>query len=84
MHFNPHPRTEGDWSSCALVMAIAHFNPHPRTEGDRPLADEYPALCDFNPHPRTEGDVEKGFCSAGVTISTHTLARRVTGLSLFF
>ena len=34
MHFNPHPRVEGDISSSAVACAVQNFNPHPRVEGD--------------------------------------------------
>ena len=34
LHFNPHPRTEGDFAYVSFIKSHLNFNPHPRTEGD--------------------------------------------------
>ena len=79
-NFNPHPRTEGDGQLGDSGPPARNFNPHPRTEGDQrdPVGIQRAAYY-FNPHPRTEGDSRPLIWTIGGKISTHTLARRVTG-----
>ena len=55
------------------------FNPHPRTEGDRWPSISLRFRKYFNPHPRTEGDMCVDVRDYVTGISTHTLARRVSG-----
>ena len=77
-YFNSQPHEEADIIMVVLNVFLINFNSQPHEEADIILRHQYYFQYHFNSQPHEEADIDMACAYAGISISTHSLTKRLT------
>ena len=79
-YFNSQPHEEADLSPHSIEIPCRYFNSQPHEEADDSTIMRCTPFCYFNSQPHEEADGHWLVSQENITISTHSLTRRLTAV----